>query len=156
MELCLKNRMKFLLTILIASACLGQDATTVMDAINLANHPPVTILTMTASQGDGTVCKASKVAGSTIYLTLACTSSGVVLNGTTLKATGTLVSSTTFDYGDVLCLFLVNPTATAIAATGSWTAIPAVSVGWQCSTNIRTAGSVSGQTALVAGSVSWP
>jgi hypothetical protein len=142
--------------LLLVPAAHAQDVTGLQDYINLLLHPPANVLTITASQGDGTSCTASKSAGSSIYLSLACASPGGSIKSAVLKASGSATSSFVWGLGDVACLFLLNPSATPIAASGSWTAITAVGVGWQCSTNIRTAGAVSGQTALVTGAVSWP
>jgi hypothetical protein len=131
-----------------------------MNDANLLIHPPALVLNVTAAQGDGTTCTAFKSAGAAIYLSLSCNNTvpGSLgsLKTATLLSTGNTPTSSLWNLGDVMCLFLINPTATAIPAQGSWTAIPAVSVGWQCSTNIRTNGSISGQTAVVAGAVSWP
>ena len=129
--------------VLIAASLQAQDVTTLLDVFNMVQHPPTNVLTITASQGDGTVCTAAKEASSTIYLALSCVSGKTAVKGTVLKSTDTAVSFMPFGYGDVNCLFTVNPVAPA-------------TVTWSCSTNIRTSGTVSGQTAIVQGSVSWP
>ena len=148
--------MPIVLAFLFLAQCCAQDVTTLLTEITLLNNPPTTVLTVKATQGDGTICQAAKEPGSTVFLVLTCTSGGTTVKGAVLQSTDTIVSGTTFGYGDVLCLLRVNPTATAQPAIGAFPALPAVSVAWQCSTNIRTAGAVSGQTALVSGSVSWP
>ncbi len=143
-----------------ASAAGAQSVTALLNAFNLLEHPPTSVLTVVASGGDQTSCTAGKVPGSVIFLTLQCTSGTTVLGGTTLQASGTNVQSSVLNYGDVMCIFQINPTAAALAAAGAFPALPAQSVGWSCSTNTRVGsvatGSVSGQTAVVTGSVSWP
>lgn len=151
-----------LLLFLIPLALSAQSASSVMDFITIITKPPTTVLTVTASQGDGTICTAGKVASSAIYLSVTCSNLAYTSNSTLLKASGLNQTSLLINLGDVFCTFLVNPTATALVAQGSWTAIPANAVGWQCSTYIRSTGTngllgpITGETAVVAGSVSWP
>jgi hypothetical protein len=148
---------KLLPFLLLSGACFAQDITTLGNVINQIFHPPAVVLTVTASQGDGTVCTLAKIGGSVINAYLNCTTATTAsLKASTLQASGTVMQSTVWGLGDVLCILAANPSATAIAAQGSLGAIPAVSVGWSCSTNIRTAGAITGQTAIVNGSVSWP
>lgn len=142
--------------LLLQASLAAQDITSLLDYKNLLVKPAATVLTVTASSGDGSVCTASKSAGTSIYLVLVCSNSTGSLKTTVLKASGTVQSDLLWGLGDITCLFLANPTATAIPAVGSWTIVPAVGVGWQCATNIRTGGAVTGQTAVVAGAVSWP
>ncbi len=146
----------FALLALTAIGCFAQDVTSLEDFKNFLLHPPVQVLSITASQGDGTTCVANKSLGPVIYMSLVCLQTNGTLKTAVLKVSGTVPSSAIFGLGNVTCLFLLNPTAAAIPALGSWTAIPANGVGWQCTTDIVMAGVATGQTPVVAGAVSWP
>jgi hypothetical protein len=118
-----------------------------------AKPAPKVVLTIVANQGDGTICTATKIFGSTINLSLTCTNPAGSASAS-LKATGSSVTSMQWGFGDVSCLLLVNPTAQPITQ-GSFAAIPPAAVGWQCSTNIRAGGVVSGQAPIVIGTGYW-
>jgi hypothetical protein len=143
---------KLFLLFAVSIAAKAQDATTLLNWLNMIRNPPATVLTVTASSGDGTVLTASKVAGSTINLFLNASNAAGSLKSGILAANGSAAQQTVFMYGNALCVFLANPTATAIAAAGSFPAVPATSVGWQCSTQMTSGGS----TPVVTGTVSWP
>lgn len=145
------------LSLLCLGLVYGQDVTSILGSQQLALTNSTVALTVTASQGDGTVCTLTKLATSTITAVMKCTSGDgkTTIGQQPLKATGT-VTSMLFGMGDVLCILVINPTSTATPVMGSMPAIPATSIGWSCSTNIRTNGSITGQTALTNGSVSWP
>ena len=148
---------KFLtLLALLSPIAFAQDVTGVEQAIQFIFRPPAVVLTVTAVSGDGTVCTLAKLAGPVINAYLNCTGANGSVKGISLTASGTTAVPTVLQQGDVLCLFLANPGPAVIPAQGSMLAIPAVSIGWQCSTNIRTAGVVTGNTPLVNGSVTWP
>ena len=148
-----------LYALLICASPLALGAQSIADVLSLIDSAKTTqtlVLTVTASQGDGTVCTLTKFAGAKPYVGLKCvpgdkvsqiTQSNLVLE--------TTVQTLPWGYGDVLCLLAANPTAAAVTL-GSLGSIPAASLAWQCSTNIETGGIVTGQTVPVAGTVSWP
>lgn len=149
--------MKLLFAYLLSlSVLLCQDVTSILNNVQTILAPPAqTVLTITASQGDGTICTIKKVSGSSVNAILACSNSQITYNQLTLRAAGTNANSTIWGLGDVLCILGINPTNTAITM-GSLGSISINSVGWSCSTNIRTSSIVTGQTSIVSGSVSWP
>jgi hypothetical protein len=135
-------------------------AQTVADSLNtdaLALTDNTVALTVTASSGDGSSCTLTKLKGGAIAVSLACqTADGkIAVKSGTLRATGPAVLTMPFGFADVLCFLAINPTAAPVTV-GSLGSIPASGVGWSCSTNIRTSGSVTGQTVPVNGSVVWP
>jgi hypothetical protein len=139
------------LAVLFSGSCMAQDATTMLGLLNLIRHPPTQFLTLTASQGDGSTITLSKFAGPTVSVSMVATGMSETTISGAAMGNGYVIS-----VGDAMCLLLSNTTAAAIPAQGSWPAIPVSSVAWQCSTNIRTSGQVTGQTPLVVGVVSWP
>jgi hypothetical protein len=147
---------KSILSVLFAAVATAQDTPAVERAIQFIFNPPTPVLTVTATQGDGTSCTIGKIAGATINAYLNCVNATFGAKATFLTAGGATATNMVWGYGDVLCVLVLNPTATAIAAAGSMPAVPAVSIGWQCSTNIRTNGAVTGQALPITGSVSWP
>lgn len=148
---------KSLLAILIASASYAQ--TTVSDVLYLvdsARTPQSQAVTITASQGDGTKATITKFGGSKISFGLKITAGDGVTQVTQQNIAGSAApQSMVWGYGDVLCLLAWNPT-TAAVTMGSIGSVGANSLAWACSTNVSTAGVVSGQTAPVTGSVAWP
>jgi len=145
--------MKKWIFLLLVSSVVGcaQDATTLLGLLNLIRHPPTQFLTLTAAQGDGSTITLSKYAGPTISVSLSATGQSETTITTAAMGNGYVIS-----VGDAMCLLLANTTTAAIPAAQSWPVIPVNSVAWQCSTNIRTSGQVTGQTPLVTGVMSWP
>lgn len=114
--------------------------------------------TIAASSGDGSICTFTKYSGSNVNLRIQCTSGDgkTTLSGTTLRSSSTAATWTVpSGGGDVYCLFLVNPTAAAVTM-GTVGPAPAAGVAWACTTNVRTAGVITGNGPIVNGSVSWP
>lgn len=151
---------KLFISLVLASGWLSaQDITSVLAAINLIRNPPAIVLTITASQGDGSVLTVSKVPGSVINLMFTETSAaGASKNENFVPVQGAaaaVVPKIIFQ-GDVACFFIANATATALPVQGSFPAIPVQAVGYQCSTAIRTLGSISGYTAVQSGIISFP
>jgi len=139
---------------LLACAAPAQDVTDLANAKNAAMRGSTNVLSIAASQGDGTVCMVNKIAGSSVNAQLTCTSSdGKIRTAKSLTAnsSSSLVQTTILSQGDVLCLIAVNPTSTAISM-GSLGAVPSVGLAWSCTTNITSGG----QTPIVSGSVAWP
>lgn len=150
--------MKLLIAIFLClPALFAQGVNDVQNAKQAAFSTSTIALTVTASQGDGTVCTLNKVANGQIYAILACSSSDgkTALTSTNLRSNSTSTYGFTWGLGDVLCLIGVNPTATA-STMGSLGPVPANGIAWSCSTNIRVGGAVTGQTAPTSGSVTWP
>jgi len=141
----MKIRM-LILAALLAGAGFSQDITAIISYQNSVLLTQGTVF-LNLTGPDGTTCVATKVPGKVINAALQCNSGATSLKTTVLQAAGAQ-SNMPWGYGSVLCLFIVNPTSTAIAPFGSWTAIPAVGIGWQCAT--------SGQGPLNAGAVGWP
>jgi uncharacterized Zn-binding protein involved in type VI secretion len=137
--------------------CHAQTVADVQNEIASSKTNNTVALTVTASQGDGTVCTLKKQSGSSIVASLSCVSGDgkTVLNSGTLRSTGATTQFLPFGFGDVLCLLGINSTATA-ATMGSLGTIPVNGLGWSCSTNIASGGVITGQTAPVNGSVVWP
>ncbi len=150
--------MRTLLFLAFAAITAAQDVTTVATAEQLALTTNTVAVTITATQGDGTVCTLSKSAGNAIGLTLRCVTAQAAGPGftytSTLRGSGAAIALP-FGLGDVLCLVGINPTGAPVTL-GSLGPIPATGAAWSCTSNIRTAGTVTGQTAPTAGSVSWP
>lgn len=142
--------MKYLLLAFMALGLQAQDITSVMNAVAIAKSTTSSILTVTAAQGDGTSCVLTKASHPTILATWVCTN-GANKTSETLASSGSAVNAITRESGDVGCIFLFNPTATAVTM-GSIGPAPAGGMAWSCSTNI-TAG---GQTAIQNGSATWP
>jgi hypothetical protein len=153
----MKNKLKLLSVFFLVGICSGQDIRDVLNIQSLAATTNTLAVSVTATQGDGTVCKLTKVSVASIALLISCASSDgkITLGTATVRATGTSTPILPVGQGDVVCLVVVNPT-TAAVPFGSLGSVPANSVAWTCSTNIRTAGAISGQTVPVNGSVSWP
>ena len=147
---------RFLTLVLLAAAALPAQSFTVIDVMNsiqLATGTVTNSLTITATSGDGTVCKLNKIAGASIGFNTSCVSvDGKTSDNSRVlrSAGGTALLFMPFGFGDVLCLLQINPTA------GVLSNIPANGVGYSCSTNIRTAGTITGQSAIVTGQVVWP
>lgn len=147
-----------LLTLLAALAGLAaaQDANVIQTAIQRALTPNTAVLTVTASQGDGSSIVLTKSPGNNIDFTARLTNAGTsTATMQPIRGTSTAPISYLLDAGDALCLLVVNGTSAAVAM-GSVGNVAANSLAWSCSTNIRNTGQVTGQTALVSGSVSWP
>ena len=147
---------KVLIPIALLALSVAANAQTVLDVMNsilLSRTTSTTILTLTASQGDGGTLKLVKNSGSTISLTTTWTSaSGSISDqSSVMRASGTVALTKAISYGDTTCLIGVNPTAASIAM-GSIPAIPANGIGWSCATNI-TGGA---QTTPVSGTAVWP
>lgn len=130
-----------------------QDAIRLGQVINSVSSVPLSI---GAVQGDGSTCKLTKIAGPTILAVANCASGDgkTTASPTILQATGT-VQSLPLAISDVLCLLVTNPTSAPVTV-GSFGAVPTNGIAWQCTTNIRTSGAITGQTPIVAGSVVWP
>lgn len=138
------------------SLATGQDANAIQNAVQRALTPNSAIVTVTASQGDGSSIVLAKSPGGSIDFTATLTNAQAgtsrvqpIRGNTTAPVNYLLVA------GDALCLLVANGT-TAAVSMGSLGSVPANSLAWSCSTNIRTNGQVTGQTAIVNGSVSWP
>lgn len=131
----------------------GQDVTDVAARIIEARTPIAIVATVTATSGDGTVCRIVKIAGQKINARLFCTSrDGRSITGSApLTSTSDATQVNVFGAGDVLCLIAVNPTANA-APMGSLGSVPANGLAWSCTTNT----SAGQQTPPVNGSVAWP
>ena len=145
----------FVLGALVPAGARAQDVTAVLNALQLVKTATAAVFSVTASQGDGTTCTANKLAGATVQLAVQCSNAGAADTLRVVRASGMAATAELVSLGDVACFILLNPT-TAAVTMGSLGPAPAGGAAWSCSTNIRTSGSVSGQTALVAGSVSWP
>lgn len=144
-------RKLLLLLSLCAAIAYSQDVTGVAVAEQLAITANSVVATVTASQGDGTVCSWSKLPGLTIGLALKCTSvDGKVSYSSTFRSTSS-VNTLLFGYGSVICTIAINPTSTAITM-GSIGSVPATGAAWACTTLT----SSSGETTPTNGSVSWP
>ncbi len=157
-DLCKNITMLRLLILLVAiSALAAQDVRDIMNAKLSANTASTTAVTVTATQGDGASCRIAKVSSGVITAQISCVAADgkTSMNSTVLRSNGTVATPLMVDFGDVAGLVAVNPTTTA-AVMGSLGSVPANGIAWQFTTNIRTAGSVTGQTALVSGSVTWP
>jgi hypothetical protein len=144
----------FLSLMLLAGVALAQDVTDLANAKNAAARGSTNVLSITASQGDGTVCMVNKIAGSSVNAQLACTSAdGKIRTSKSLTASSSsnLVQTTILSQGDVLCLIAVNPTGNAVSM-GSLGSVPSVGLAWSCTTNMA----AGGQTPIVSGSVTWP
>ena len=140
-----------ILALAFSVAGLAQDATTLLNLLNLINHPPTTFLALTASQGDGSTITLSKIPGPTIQVSVVASGmSDSVLTGQAMTNGYVLAA------GDAACILRANTGTAAMVAAGAWPPIPVSGIAWQCSTQIRTSGSVSGQTPIVTGSISWP
>jgi hypothetical protein len=124
-----------------------------MNAHNAAITNSTLALTVTAAQGDGTICTLTKMSGGSINAGLKCVSADgkSSLASTILQSKGSKFFALEWGMGDIMCLIGVNPTSSA-AVMGSLASVPANTVTWSCTTNI-TGG---GNTAPTAGSVSWP
>ncbi len=151
--------MKHLLMIVFISVITlyGQTTADVIDIEFRAAAVSSIAISITAVQGDGVSCFLTKAAGGKITLSTSCSSADgkTTYNAGVIRSNGTTTSIVALGFGDVLCLLGVNPTASA-SAMGSLGNVPANGVAWSCSTNIRTAGTITGQSAPVAGSVVWP
>jgi hypothetical protein len=152
---------KLLLSIFFVTCAGAQTVVGPTDVLSLANvvtGSQVLAFSLTASQGDGTACAVAKITGAALTAILRCTPGDgrASMSAEVLKAgTATAVQSFTLAYGDTFCLLVMNPTAAAVTM-GSLGSIPAVGLGWSCTTNIRTAGLITGNTAPVTGSIAWP
>ena len=143
---------------LCVAAAAAQTVSDVQNEASLARTNNTVALTVTATQGDGSACKVVKQAGASIVATLSCTSGDgkTVINSGTLRAGASSTPQVSMlMLGDVLCLLAINPTPAAVTL-GSLGTVPINGLAWSCSTNIETAGVVTGQTAPVNGSVVWP
>lgn len=114
------------------------------------------VATIQATLGDGTLCTISQGSGSIIIAEFGCVSGdGQTQLSPVLLIAGGKVQGIFQGFDDVLCLLGTNPTMGAVAI-GSLGSVPAMTLAWSCSTNIRMLGAVSGQTTPVAGSAAWP
>ena len=136
------------------AALSAQDVTDVASILLLARTTTTTVLTITASQGDGSTCTMSKVTGNSINVMLACNTSDSKTQVTSVqvRSSSTTAQWMPFGFGSVLCILGLNPTTGPVSA-GTFVSIPANSLAWRCTTNISATGM---QTTPVSGSVSWP
>jgi len=141
----------------LAVTCAAQDVTGLANAIQAALDTSTVAVSVTATQGDGTTCSINKLAGTVIAFALKCQTSDGKTQSTSqiIRSTSAVPWTTTFGLGDVMFLLAFNPT-TAAVPEGSLGSIAISSLGWSYTTNIRTNGSISGQTAPVVGQISWP
>lgn len=147
--------MRLFTFVLTAAISLGQDAGEVQRAVNHALATTAAPITITASQGDGTSLIFTKRASITINFGYQVkNAAGQVLDGGSVDVAPT-GQSMVITYGDVTCLVYVNP-GTAAVTVGSLGSVPASSLAYACSTNIRSSGAVTGQTAIVSGTIAWP
>ncbi len=120
------------------------------------------VLTVTASQGDGSACTGIKNPGSNVNFTFNCVEpvQGKPSMSHHFYEGGSAVvhvaHAETIEFGDVICAFGVNP---ANYATGfgslTPTPTPAFSLSYACAVQIRTAGVVTGNTPGPMGVVTW-
>jgi len=150
-------RQVFLLLAAFSTAAFAQSVTDVQSLQAQALTASTVVLTVTASQGDGTVCTLTKSSGGSISAVLACkTPDGkTTFSGATLRSSSAASYGFSWGFSDVLCLIGVNPTTTAVPM-GSLGTAPVNGIAWSCSTNIRSAGTIIGQTAPTSGTVAWP
>jgi len=145
-----------LIFILTVSSYAQASITDILSVIDATRATQNVVLTVTASQGDGTVCTITKYAGATPHIGLRCIpGDGKSQLSQANLSLGTTLQTMFWGYGDVACLLVVNPTAAAITV-GSLGSVPATSLAWSCSTNVDVAGVPASQTAIVSGSVAWP
>jgi hypothetical protein len=147
--------MKLLILLLLSLGCLSaQSVTDVMNAVKLASASSSTLLTLTASQGDGGTLKITKNNGAAISATVSWSSADgkIAEQSAVLKASGTATLAKFLSFGDVACLLGVNPTVAAVTI-GSVGSVPTNGIGWSCSTNITSTGM---QTTPVSGTAVWP
>ena len=116
--------------------------------------------TATASNGDGSACTITKIAGALPVLSYSCNStlSGLSQSDTISQAsTGTGYGSTTIGGGDVLCMIGTNATGSAVTINNIVTPADAATI--SCSVNTRNpppSGPVTGNTLLSTQTVTWP
>ena len=151
--------MKILVGLVVFSFSLcGQSIVDLLSLQKIVTTSGSTTLTVTAAQGDGSSCSFSKNNGGSITGVFACSSADgkTTIKTATLRSNASSTNVFPIGLGDVLCLIGVNPTGSA-SVMGSLGSIPANSIMWNCSTNVRdTQGNITGQTAIVAGTTSWP
>jgi hypothetical protein len=149
-------KLLFSVIMLAASAYAQSTIIDILSTINAAKAQQSVVLTIAATQGDGTKCTITKFAGIKPYIGLACfPGDGASQLSQANLTLGPALQTMFWGYGDVGCLLAINPTAAPVTV-GSLGSVAAVSLAWSCSTNISTAGVPTGQTAIVAGSVAWP
>jgi hypothetical protein len=138
--------------LMMAGSASAQGIQDVMNALMLARTTSTTVLTVTATQGDGSTLKLVKSSGGSISLTGTWTSADGKnsLPVGPMHATGGTMP-VTVSVGDITCMIAGNPTA-ATVSIGVVIGVPPNGVGWVCATNI-TGGS---QTAPVSGTAVWP
>lgn len=151
----------FILCLAFAVAIPAQTVTALANAQQLLLLTQTPGATITASQGDGTACTITKLAGSAIIFIQACTNAVATASlPPIVRASGTTAATTEIlSAGDVMCMLLINPTTAAITM-GTLGPAPANGIAWTCTTNIRSSqasgSSVTGQTTPVTGSLTWP
>lgn len=116
---------------------------------------------VTASEGDGSTCTATAYESPNVNMIVSCQDPVRGLPSATYRSytAGGLqprqANGQGFTFGDISCIFGVNPTATAVNF-GPLGLIPPTSLAYSCSTIIRTAGVVTGDVAGPSGVMSWP
>jgi hypothetical protein len=122
--------------------------------------PAQIVFQAVASQGDGSQCTATQNAGAKVNLTFACFSPirGLPSETHRIYNAGSpqprQAVPQTVHFGDIVCMFGVNPTA-APADFGSLGSAPPSSIRYACSLNTRTAGKITGNAEGPSGLVSW-
>ena len=141
-----------LVGLLMVGWVVGQTTTDVMVAVKNAVTPSSVALTISASQGDGGTCVITKLNGGQITFSYTCNSSDgkTTMRSGVIQSSGTVVSSNVIAFGDILCVLVLNPTA-SVVTLGSVGPAASKGIAWSCSTNIG----IGGQTPIVNGGVSW-
>lgn len=143
------------LSLILASLLFGQ-APLPPGAPTITGLSYACVETLLASSGDGSSCTVYKGLGSFPALGFTCISADgkTTMGPLDVEATDA-VQTMAFSFGDLVCLFGLNPTGTA-APLGSLGTVAPSTMNWACSGNLRTAGVVTGQSTVVSGVVTWP
>lgn len=145
-------------SILLAGIGLAQtNAIDILNDKNLLTAGTTLVVSVKASQGDGSVCNISKIAFPTINFVLGCVNADGSVNIPSHSirpgaGVGLVEVSSASNVAGVACFILMNPTAAQVTM-GSFLPVPAGGISYQCTSNIVATG---GQTPIVAGTAKWP